>query len=268
MIHLPVHIAVFSALTILSQLGGIAYLVALVVPLGRTAWLYRCGTFFAVYVVLSLGAVYVAPQFGRVALSCLSGNETKVVLQSPVYCALNRHYVRPDLKVIANELAAHMASKFPGTRTLALDASFPFIDGFPMVPHLSHDDGRKLDLAFYYRDVRGSYVPGRTRSPIGYWAFEEPDPGSVPACRNQNLVLTMRWNMRWFTIFHAPYTVDNARSAAALRWLATQGAAKGVSKVFIEPHLKQRWNVAGRNIRFQGCRAARHDDHIHFQIGK
>ena len=32
--------------------------------------------------------------------------------------------------------------------TLALDGGFPFLDGFPLLPRLSHDDGRKLDLAF------------------------------------------------------------------------------------------------------------------------
>ena len=38
-------------------------------------------------------------------------------------------------------------------------------------------------------------------------------------------------------------------------------------KILLEPHLAHRLGVEGRpNIRFQGCRAARHDDHIHVQI--
>jgi hypothetical protein len=43
-------------------------------------------------------------------------------------------------------------------------------------------------------------------------------------------------------------------------------ANSNVSKVFIEPHLKNRLNLNHSKIRFHGCRAVRHDDHIHFQI--
>jgi hypothetical protein len=39
-----------------------------------------------------------------------------------------------------------------------------------------------------------------------------------------------------------------------------------VSKVFIEPHLKNRIHLNNSKIRFHGCSAVGHDDHIHFQI--
>jgi hypothetical protein len=35
-----------------------------------------------------------------------------------------------------------MDEKFPGTVTIALDANFPFVNGFPLLPHLSHADGK------------------------------------------------------------------------------------------------------------------------------
>ena len=38
------------------------------------------------------------------------------------------------------------------------------------------------------------------------------------------------------------------------------------AKVFIEPHLRRRLGVESSKLRFQGCRAARHDDHIHMQL--
>jgi hypothetical protein len=47
---------------------------------------------------------------------------------------------------------------------------------------------------------------------------------------------------------------------AALRTLT---ADPRIGKIFIEPHLKQRFAPSEAKIRFQGCRAARHDDHIH-----
>ena len=58
--------------------------------------------------------------------------------------------------------------------------------------------------------------------------------------------------------------LDETRTAEALRWLAANLPATG--KVFIEPHLADRLGATGEKIRFQGCRAARHDDHIHVQL--
>lgn len=41
---------------------------------------------------------------------------------------------------------------------------------------------------------------------------------------------------------------------------------KGIRKVFIEPHLKSRLGLSTNNkVRYHGCHAVRHDDHIHLQ---
>ncbi len=50
--------------------------------------------------------------------------------------------------------------------------------------------------------------------------------------------------------------------------LSDEGRGFGVEKIFVEPHLAERLGVQADTIRFQGCRAARHDDHIHMQVGK
>lgn len=39
-----------------------------------------------------------------------------------------------------------------------------------------------------------------------------------------------------------------------------------IGKIFIEPHLKTRLNLTSNKIRFHGCQAVRHDDHIHVQL--
>lgn len=57
-------------------------------------------------------------------------------------CFLNRHYVRPELKKTAKETALRMNEKFPGTTVRYLDANFPFLNNFPLLPHLSHHDGK------------------------------------------------------------------------------------------------------------------------------
>ena len=41
---------------------------------------------------------------------------------------------------------------------------------------------------------------------------------------------------------------------------------KSTQKIFIEQHLKTRMKLNNSKIRFHGCRAVRHDDHVHLQI--
>ena len=39
-----------------------------------------------------------------------------------------------------------------------------------------------------------------------------------------------------------------------------------LGRMLLEPHLDQRLGLSDPRLRFQGCRAARHDDHIHIQL--
>ena len=125
-----------------------------------------------------------------------------------------------------------------------------------MLPHLSHDDGEKADLAFFYRDETG-YLPGATRSPIGYFAFEAGPTDCTPRWP------TLRWDFGFLQPLWRDYALDEERMAAVIRILSSD---ERVGKTFIEPHLVQSLQVAHPRVRFQGCRAARHDDHIHFQL--
>lgn len=247
MLRVLCHGIVFAVLTLLTQIGGIAWLIA-------TLTRRKLVAFIAAYAVLSGVAYLGAPAFGRVPLPCLSEGPLK--MQSWVYCALNRHYVTPKMAVVAQDLANHMDRQFPGTVTLALDANFPFIDGFPLLPHISHDDGRKLDLAFWYRNET-EYLAGQTRSPLGYFAFE-PGPTECP-----DRWPTLRWDFEWLQVVWPDWKPDEVRMRAAMAWLGRDGR---VRKMFLEPHLARSLRVQHRKVRFQGCRAARHDDHIHIQL--
>lgn len=95
---------------------------------------------------------------------------------------LDRHYTSPRLVTLLTSLSREVERAYPGSVTLFLDANFPFLTGFPLLPHLSHHDGRKLDLAYFYAEPGGAYRPGLLRSPIGYWAFEQPATGDTPRC--------------------------------------------------------------------------------------
>jgi hypothetical protein len=159
-----------------------------------------------------------------------------------------------------------MRAVYPGTTTLVLDANFPFFDGFPLLPHLSHNDGRKMDIAFYYRDQQGHFRNGETRSPIGYFAFEQPVPGSPLPCSNRQRWLTFRWDLAFLQPLFPDWHPEDRRMKEALNWLSTDGKMLGVEKVFVEPHIASRLGISNDTVRFQGCRAARHDDHIHIQV--
>ncbi|MEM8591834.1 MAG: hypothetical protein AAGF13_04840 [Pseudomonadota bacterium] len=69
--------------------------------------------------------------------------------------------------------------------------------------------------------------------------------------------------MDWLQSLLPAYELDDARMREALLWLAKDTR---VSKILVEPHITERLGIAHPKIRFQGCRAARHDDHIHFQL--
>lgn len=263
MTRIVLHLLAIALLTAATQLGGIAYAVAWLASKSRTTFV---AIFLAAYAALSVTAVYTAPLAGRVPLPCMTSGEIPLRMQSPLYCVLNRNYVTPQMATIAKGLARHMDDRFPGTVTLTLDANLPFLDGFPLVPHLSHADGRKLDFAFYYADLNGDYSPGRTRSPIGYWAFEEPAAGQQAACRDKKRLLTLRWDMAWFQPFTRDMRLDTGRTAEGLRWLSGEGQALGLEKILLEPHLANSLGAKSDIVRFQGCRAARHDDHIHVQL--
>ena len=262
---------IFIVLTLLTQVGGIAYLLALFFsPKSQQSTLRRTFRIAAltigIYIGVSALTYAIAPYFGRTALPCFITSDAKLAMQSPLYCALNRHYVAPKLKSVAKEFAQHIDNKFPGTITLVLDANFPFLNGFPLFPHLSHDDGKKLDLAFYYRDQNGVYVRGKTKSPIGYWAFEEPRVSRQVICARQTNHFSLRWDVPWFKAYLRDLALEPKRTYAALKWLTTVGPRRGVSRIFLEPHLARAFSIHGSILRFQGCNAARYDDHIHIEI--
>lgn len=241
------HTVIVLVLTIVTQLGGLAWLAS-------RFFRRKIVAFLVIYAALSVTAIFVAPMFGRVPLAC--GANGPLSVHSWLYCLTNRNYVTPEMRDVLGDLSSSVESAYPGTRTRVLDAGFPFLDSFPLLPHISHDDGEKADLAFFYKDGSG-YLPGRARSPIGYFAFED-GPTSCP----DNL-LTLRWDLEFLQPLWPDLELEKQRTAYAVNWLARD---RRVGKVFIEPHLKRSLGISNSKVRFQGCRAARHDDHIHVQL--
>jgi len=258
-----------AILTMLTQIGGLALLLAIGIARIVNVRKVRRHTFtaallIAIYAVASITLVPpLAALGGRVPLACMTG-DAPLRPASLVYCALNRHYVRPRLAGLADQMSRALERRYPGTEVRYLDAGFPFVDGFPLFPHLSHDDGRKLDLALFYREPDNSGPSDRLRSPVGYFAFEPPLPGDPEPCSGREG--PMRWDLSvvqplWFDL-----PLDERRTRDMVEWLASEGRALGTGRIFLEPHLVRRLGLQSDIVRFQGCDAARHDDHVHVEV--
>ena len=266
-------VIIFCALTILTQIGGLVYLGSfythrLINKKARNNYLRTFLKFVSFLLLYCLTTFLITPiiarPFGRVPLPITQTGSLRPL--NVLTCFMNRQYVRPELKRVAFEVAAKMSAKFPGTVINYLDASFPFINKFPLPPHLSHSDGKKLDFAFCYIDNRTKKETNSTPSPIGYGISEEPRPGEVNTA--DFCTVNGYWQYSFLTKLvpqknKLNFTFDSIRTKALVNLLA---ANPSVGKIFIEPHLKLRMKLTTPKIRFHGCHAVRHDDHVHAQL--
>lgn len=241
------HALIILALTLLTQLGGVAWLIAL-------RFRRKLLAFLVTYAAIWATAHPLAYLTGRVAIGCF---DTPLRMQSSAFCLLMRNYVTPEMKSVATDAATALAKTYPDTVTLTLDGGFPLLSGMPLLPHLSHSDGKKLDFAFYYQSD-GQYLAGKTRSPIGYWAYELGNETTCPPAW-----VTGRWNMHALQSFWPNRPLEPVRTTLLIKNLL---ADPRVTKAFLEPRLATQLGLADPKLRFQGCRAARHDDHLHIQL--
>jgi len=184
-----------------------------------------------------------------------------------ITCLLNRNYVRPELKASALEAASNIQDQFPGTIINYLEAGFPFIDGFPLFPHLSHNDGKKLDVSFFYRNAADGSPSSDCPSWLGYGICEEPQKGEFNRAESCSR-LKEGWQYSLLSKYYpqgrkADFAFDPKRTAMLVKAFTNQSR---IQKVFIEPHLQKRMGLNSPKIRLHGCGAVRHDDHLHVQI--
>lgn len=263
-------IFLLALLTVVTQTGGIVLLFAIsIVFLFRkklsSGWKVYMATFVVFVTLYALSNVSIVPvlakHFGRVPLP-LHGSIRPLNMGT---CILNRHYVRPALRDVVVKSQKTLEAKYPECTLNYLDAGFPFYNGFPLLPHLSHNDGRKLDLAFFYKDKNGTRL-NDAPSAIGYGIYESPRGSEVnyaERCASKGY-----WQygiIERIVPQHnkQDYIFDAERTATLVNILS---ANKSVEKIFIEPHLKKRLGLSSSKIRFHGCQAVRHDDHVHVQI--
>ena len=257
-------VLLFAGLTFISQVGGLILLVCWWVcryrlfPDDARRWMAFVSSGVA-YCAVTLALVpLLAALFGRVPMPMFATTETPVEPRSILYCLLNRHYVKPQVREVIIRSARQMAEKYPGSRIQYLDGGFPYGPRFPMLPHLSHADGRKIDLSFCY-EKGGKFTV--SPSPIGYWIYESPERGEPAPYKGKPS--PFRWDMPVLQGVNRDRTLDEERTRDLLRTILRQPETE---KILLEIHLQQRLSVSSPKLRFQQRQAARHDDHMHVQM--
>lgn len=154
------------------------------------------------------------------------------------------------------DAAAGMGRKWPGLGIGYMEASWP-TGVLPMPPHLSHGDGRQVDVALYYQSLDGRPLASPYFNWNGFNAFEPPararDRMRCPEGSNHQKGKDPSANRKW--------RLDEVRTTALIRQFVDDPR---VRRILLEPHLKTRLGFSNNpKIRFAGCNAARHDDHLH-----
>lgn len=247
-------------MTLLTQVGGVLLLIGaglgLVVFKRRRKRLCSISA-LAMYAIGLVVVPLVAKPFGREPLPWFASDRCPIQPRNIGYCLLFRNYVSGDLLQVLKDVSTRHVQRYPNESLDYLDACFPFFNGFPLLPHLSHDDGKKVDLCFGYTNKDGSWC--QSPSPIGYWIYESPREDEYQPCGSSLL----RWDFDFLQGMNRHRLFDQRRTRSIIQLLVDHDA---VEKILVEPHLKIRMNISSNKVRFQGCRAARHDDHLHLQI--
>ena len=266
-------ILIFCILTLLTQVGGVVYIIS------RTAHkkinsfstnklklsFYKLVSFLLIYAFTTFLLVpIIAKPFGRVPLPYTETNHLQPL--NFLTCFLNRNYVRKELRESVFRVANQMNDIYPGSTINYLDANFPFLNNFPLFPHLSHNDGKKLDLSFCYNDTKTGKPTNECPSFIGYGIVEGPTANEM------NTAASCAENGNWeYSLLSkiipqknkVNYTFDKVKTRTLVNLFATE---QKIGKIFIEPHLKTRLSLTSNKVRFQGCKSVRHDDHLHIQL--
>lgn len=163
----------------------------------------------------------------------------------------------PDAQDVMRNVAAAVAQAHPGSKVHYMEASWPS-GKRPMPPHLSHGDGREIDVALFYETRSGVALP-RPPTPSGYYAFEPRRTGDIDPCAGQT-----RPGNNADPSPDRDWRLDEVRTKTLIRALLDDTR---VRRLLLEPHLKARLGFAKEaRIRFPGCNTLRHDGHVHVDV--
>ena len=171
----------------------------------------------------------------------------------------------PEINDAVQKAADEFEVRYNEIYIFYLDANFPFFDGFPLLPHLSHNDGKKIDLSFVYEDEDG-VISHKQKSNSVYGAFENPLPSEINQTDNCEQAGYWQYDYSKYLTFGKKNNDLRFSETGTKELISVLLSQSQWGKLFIEPHLKQRLNLTDSRVRFHGCGAVRHDDHIHIQL--
>ncbi|MGK0364925.1 MAG: hypothetical protein ACI85O_001985, partial [Saprospiraceae bacterium] len=247
-----------ALLTFLSQTGGVILLVFLIIrsflskDISKPKRILRNWSIFLIlYGSFNFLVVpTIAGLSGKVPLPIFSENLRPHRL---AYALLNRHYVTSDMCREIINAANAMSNKYPSTITYYLDGSHPI--GTPrLYPHIKHKSGRKLDVCFFYKKKNGGDEVEENPSILGYGYYAPPKKGErdLPGeCADRG----SWWYgfTGWFVLDRTgqDLEIDAEKNRFFLKALTKE---RSVRRIFIEPHLKERFGMQkNEKIRFHGC---------------
>lgn len=258
------HIGFFLFLTIVTQVGGLIYLISLLISKKwKKVFKFKlpiifCSTYLAVTFLI---IPFIAPIFGRERVHHIHNISPTNYLT----VVLNRNYVRPEMNNLLKSVSNSLTKVPSDIEIRYLDANFPFINKFPLLPHLSHNDGKKIDISLVYQTPEGE-VTNKKKSISGYGAFAGPKDGEhdqIKQCKSNGYFQYDYPKYLTFGSINDELVLSEKGTKELVSHILRQ---KNLGKIFIEPHLKNRMNLNDSRVRYQGCRAVRHDDHIHIQL--
>ena len=256
LIKLFLHLIWIILLTLFTQVGGVIWIVTQL--LSKFLKWKKSYTFITFYLVCNLLIIPpLAKQFGREQLPIFNAN---LKPRNAFYPLLFRNYVTPELKkMLLNSSEALIKDNI---RITYLDANFPFYNGFPLLPHRSHNDGKKIDISFNYKTKNGK-ITDKKPAVSGYGIYVQDDNYSSNNCVEKGY---WQYNFpKYLTLGKINNLQFDTNSTAKI--ISTFLKQTETEKIFIEPYLKNKLGFSNYGkVRFQGCKAVRHDDHIHLQI--
>ena len=251
------------ALTVFTQVGGVflwPFWSKVYSLSAKDRWIVRTAkrfwSLFFIYFALSMIVLpFVAEKTGRKRLPLYANKDLPLGPQSFLFPMLNRTYVQKHAYDTFIRSVKRAAQQEPDMVVRYLDAGFPF-PYLPLLPHLSHVDGQKIDVAFQFK--QGEDYVDKTRSPIGYWGYAKE---TKSRCTNENTWL--RWDFDWMQPHLPNLSLDVRKNRILFKALAKE---RQVCGILLEPTLHKLLHAP--KLQSNSCSVARHDDHFHVTIKK
>ena len=251
-------------LTLLTQIGGVLYVMSVFLfskKVKKRRW-KRIGSFALLYLLATFFVIpKLAPVFGREKIK----NSESIEAHTFFTILANRNYVKPEMNTVLEKVSIGLSQKYKNIKLVYLDANFPFVDGFPLFPHKSHSDGKKVDISFVYQDLDGK-ISNDKKAISGYGVYENPSRGEYNQTKKCKDAGHWQYDFSKYLTFgevNKEFTLSEDATSYLIQSILQEAS---IGKVFIEPHLKTRLSLNSNKVRFHGCGAVRHDDHIHIQL--